>query len=170
MRAFPNVGNDLRRQFLANLSTSAPLKSYVKDRAAKANALAVTEAAARASAQAAAQAATEKDRRDFDAAVRSYRAATLKPSLPEQARKYKVQAEDAINEKDFNAADGLFRKALAIAPWWPEGHFNLALVLGETGDPSGAIVEMKRYLSLVPNAPDARDAQDKIYAWERKTE
>jgi hypothetical protein len=27
---------------------------------------------------------------------------------------------------------------------------------------------MKRYLALVPDAPDARAAQDKIYDWERK--
>ena len=25
---------------------------------------------------------------------------------------------------------------------------------------------MKKYLTLVPNAPNARAAQDKIYAWE----
>jgi hypothetical protein len=31
-----------------------------------------------------------------------------------------------------------------------------------------AIIEMKRYLMLVPDAPNARALQDKIYNWERK--
>jgi hypothetical protein len=36
-------------------------------------------------------------------------------------------------------------------------------------DYPGAIIEMKRYLTLVPDAPNARALQDKIYDWERKT-
>jgi hypothetical protein len=37
-----------------------------------------------------------------------------------------------------------------------------------TADFKGAILEMKRYLLLVPNAPNARAAQDMIYKWERR--
>jgi hypothetical protein len=55
---------------------------------------------------------------------------------------------------------------LDIAPWWPEGHFNRALIMGETKKYWDAMREMKRYLLLVPDAPDARAAQDKIYQWE----
>jgi tetratricopeptide (TPR) repeat protein len=111
--------------------------------------------------------AVQKEQQDFDAALKTYRAAKTKPALPEEARKYKVQAEAAIRDQDFTSAAGLFKKALVVAPWWPEGYFNLALVLGETGSRAQAAVEMKRYLQLVPNAPDAREAQDKIYEWER---
>jgi tetratricopeptide (TPR) repeat protein len=138
----------------------------------KADAAAQAAAQERAAAEAqaavkSAQDAAEKDRRDFDAALPAYRAAKVKPPLPETARKYKVQAEAAIQDKDFNGAAGLLRQALKIAPWWPEGRYNLALVLGETGGRAEAAVEMKRYLALVPDAPDAREAQDKIYVWER---
>jgi formylglycine-generating enzyme required for sulfatase activity len=102
----------------------------------------------------------------FQQVVANYRAANPKPQLPEEARKYKVQAEFAVQGKQFANAADLYGKALEIAPWWPEGHFNRALILGETKKYWDAMREMKRYLLLVPDAPDARAAQDKIYQWE----
>lgn len=102
----------------------------------------------------------------FQEHARRYREAPVKPLLPEDVRRYKVQAEHAIASKRFDDATERYEQALRLAPWWPEGHFNRALLLGELGRHQEAIVEMKRYLALVPNAPDARAAQDKIYAWE----
>ena len=104
----------------------------------------------------------------FVKAAKDYHDAATKPTIPEEARKFKVQAEQSVGDKKFDAAAELYGKALAIAPWWPEGHFNRAIVLGENRYYQGAMREMKRYLILVPNAPDARAAQDKIYAWELK--
>jgi len=104
----------------------------------------------------------------FQEALRAYRTAAVKPQLSEAARQFMVQAEGAVRDKDYQEAADLYELALALAPWWPEGHFNLALVLAETDDPDRAIIEMNRYLALVPTAPDARAAQDKIYDWQRK--
>lgn len=104
----------------------------------------------------------------FQEALRGYQKAAVKPQLPETARQFMVQAEGAVRDKEYQDAADLYERALAITPWWPEGHFNLALVLSETDDFDRAIVEMNRYLALVPNAPDARAAQDKIYDWQRK--
>jgi len=104
----------------------------------------------------------------FQTALRAYQKTAIKPSLPETARRFMVQAGDAVREKKFDDAADLYNQALNIAPLWPEGHFNRALVLGETGNYESAAREMKRYLLLVPNAPNARAAQDKIYTWERK--
>ena len=94
--------------------------------------------------------------------------ATIKFVFSEDARKYKVQAEGAVRDKKFNDAANLYGEALKVAPWWPEGHFNRALVLSETGDYDTAMREMKHYLQLAPDAPNARAAQDKIYDWERR--
>jgi tetratricopeptide (TPR) repeat protein len=102
----------------------------------------------------------------FQEVAASYRAANPQPRLPEDAHKFKVQAEFAVQEKQFDKAVELYGKALEIAPWWPEGHFNRALILGETEKYRDAMREMKRYLILMPDAPDARAAQDKIYQWE----
>ncbi|MBI3777669.1 MAG: ankyrin repeat domain-containing protein [Gammaproteobacteria bacterium] len=109
-----------------------------------------------------------QEKAKFEQAVQMYRTASTKPVFPEEARKYKVQAEAAVRDRQFKQAADAYRKALDVAPWWPEGYFNRALVLSEIGDYKAAVREMKRYLILVPNAANARAAQDKIYDWEGK--
>lgn len=104
--------------------------------------------------------------KSFEAEAARYRSLTVKPALPEEARKYMVQAEAAVKRQSFGEAVERYRDALKIAPWWPEGHFNRALLLGEIGRYKEAIVSMKKYLMLVPGAADAQGAQDKIYEWE----
>jgi len=106
----------------------------------------------------------------FQEVVNQYKSANPKPVMPEMARKYKVQAEFAAQEKRFDKAIELYGKALEIVPWWPEGHFNLALALGEAKKYKQAMLEMNRYLLLAPEAPEARAAQDKIYQWESVAE
>jgi hypothetical protein len=103
---------------------------------------------------------------EFERQAQSYRDAAVKPVPGEDVRRYRVQAETAVSENRFQDAADLYAKALQIAPWWPEGHFNAALILGELHQYDNAIDHMRKYLALVPNAPDARAAQDKIYAWE----
>jgi tetratricopeptide (TPR) repeat protein len=89
-------------------------------------------------------------------------------SLPEEARKYKVQGDSAFKEKNFDGALDLYGKALGVAPWWSTGYYNRALLFGEDGSYQEAIAEMKKYLALKPPAVEARKAQDKIYVWESK--
>lgn len=102
----------------------------------------------------------------FQEIVAKYLASKPKPSLPEEARKFKVQAEFLVQEKQIDKAVLLYGKALDIAPWWPEGHFKLALLLAETKKYRDAMREMSRYLQLEPEGADARAAQDKLYQWE----
>jgi len=102
----------------------------------------------------------------FAEVARSYRVATVKPRLPEEAHKFKARAEYALNKKEFEVAVARYKEALDVAPWWPEGHFNRALILGELSRYRDAIREMKKYLMLVPDAPNARTARDNIYGWE----
>ena len=106
----------------------------------------------------------------FQAVAAQYRTANPKPQLPEEARRFKVKAEFAVQEKQLERAVELYGKALAIAPWWPEGHFNRALILSEIKKHREAMREMQRYLLLVPSASNARAAQDKIYQWEEVAE
>jgi formylglycine-generating enzyme required for sulfatase activity len=102
----------------------------------------------------------------FQEVVTKYLAAKPKPVLSEEAHKYKVQAEFMAQQQQAGKAIELYGKALNIAPWWPEGHYQLGLLLGETKKYRDALQEMKRYLMLSPDGPDARAAQDKIYQWE----
>lgn len=102
----------------------------------------------------------------FQAVVERLRRGGEIPAFPEEARKYKAQAEFAFERRQLEDAEALYGKALKLAPWWPEGRFNRALLLGELSRYEEAIREMKKYLVLAPAAPDARAAQDRIYQWE----
>jgi tetratricopeptide (TPR) repeat protein len=102
----------------------------------------------------------------FTEAAASYRAAEPKPAPTEQQRQREVQAESFVRNKQFLRAAETYQQALQETPAWPQGHFNFALVLESLGDYELAIEEMQRYLALVPDAQNARAAQDKIYEWE----
>lgn len=102
----------------------------------------------------------------FRDAATKYRALATKPALPEEVRRFKVQAEFLIAQKRYPEAIKLYADALKVAPWWPDGRFNRAMLLAETRRYREAIQEMGRFLALEPHAPDAREAQDNIYRWE----
>lgn len=91
-----------------------------------------------------------------------------KPELPENARRYGVQATTQTEQKHYNEALALFSQSLEAAPWWAEGHFNRALLFANQERYQDAVASMNHFLILAPNAPDARAAQDKIYEWELK--
>jgi tetratricopeptide (TPR) repeat protein len=107
-----------------------------------------------------------QDTAQFDEIAAKYRTAGAKPEFPEFARRFRVQAEAALRDKEFEDASDFYDEALKTAPWWPEGRFNRALILGELKEYREAAAEMKKYLALVPDAANARAAQDKIYEWE----
>jgi tetratricopeptide (TPR) repeat protein len=106
---------------------------------------------------------------EFKAIAPHYRQKAASP-LPEEARRHRVRAEAAFEDKRFEDAVELYAKALEISPWWAEGYFNQALLLAETGNHADAITSMRKYLILVPNSPEARAAQDKIYVWEDRAQ
>lgn len=109
----------------------------------------------------------QEDLEAFRARAAELRSKAAQP-VTEDSRRYRVQAESAVTEKRFEDAARRYRQAIDASPWWADGYFNLALVLGELGRAREAIIAMKKYLFLAPDAPDARDAQDKIYVWEDK--
>lgn len=102
----------------------------------------------------------------FEQVVRNYHEASVKPVLPEEAVKFKVQAELAVQQKRFDEAVDLFEQALLVAPWWPAGHYNRGLILGELKDYQDGIRELQNYLRLEPDAANARAVQLKVYQWE----
>jgi len=108
----------------------------------------------------------------FRKTVDSYRSASPKPTLPENANRLKTQAEASAHNHQYNDAVEAYAQALEIAPWWPEGHYNMALNLAEAKDHKNAIDydaavdEMQCYLMLEPEGSDAKAAQDKIQEWQ----
>jgi tetratricopeptide (TPR) repeat protein len=102
----------------------------------------------------------------FEAVVKEYRAGRAGPELPEAAKRFKVQAEFAVQEKRFDDAVSLYAKASDVAPWWPQGHYNRGLLLGELSAYTEAVRELQKYLKLEPGAPNAHAVQEQIYRWE----
>ncbi|MFZ5763151.1 MAG: tetratricopeptide repeat protein [Thermodesulfobacteriota bacterium] len=103
----------------------------------------------------------------FQAKAAQYRGLKVKPPVSEEQRRYIVQA-NALNErKEYAGAIDSYRKAIDVDPVsYPEAYFNLALLAAQMHRFEPAISYMKQYLLLVPEAKDARSAQDKIYEWE----
>jgi hypothetical protein len=104
----------------------------------------------------------------FKAEAAAWRALAVKPSMPDHAREHKVLAENAVREKNLTRARDEYEAALQIFPTWPEGQFNLALICGEAVDYGCAVEHMGNYLELVPDAPDAQGARDKLIIWRDK--
>lgn len=65
--------------------------------------------------------------------------------------------------RQFDKAVEQYRKALKIDPNFPNGHRNLGVVLAfDLNNKQEAVKELKRYLELAPQAPDAGAIREKI--------
>lgn len=105
----------------------------------------------------------------FKLLAEKYRAMKVKPTMPEEQRKYVVQANYYNGKKNYQEAIKLYKKAIDIdSTAYPGAYYNLALLFAQENSYEAAIFYMKEYLLLEPDAKDARAAQDKIYVWEAK--
>jgi hypothetical protein len=108
---------------------------------------------------------------EFKPKAAAWRQLAAKPEMPEEAHRHQVLAENAFQAKDVGKAISEYEAALHVFPYWPEGHYNLAMLGSEIGGRPGydiAVYNMKLYLELMPDAPDARVAKDSIIIWEDK--
>lgn len=109
----------------------------------------------------------EKELALFEPIAAEYRSLEVKPQMSEEQRKWIVQANAQSQQKQYLNAIDLYEKAIALDPVsYPAAYFNVALLWAQENAPLSAIHSMKHYLLLVPDASDARSAQDKIYEWE----
>jgi tetratricopeptide (TPR) repeat protein len=104
----------------------------------------------------------------FQQKLAAWRTGGYKVKLPPEAYPQKVLGENAFQEKDYIKAISEYKAALAIYPTWPDGQSNLAWLCGETSDFACAVQHMQNYLELVPDAPDAHAAKDKLIIWRDK--
>jgi hypothetical protein len=96
------------------------------------------------------------------------------PPIPEEAREHFARgAELARDAKspDYMKTECIeFGRAVLLAPWWPEARYNLALTLEAMGEYPSAIANLKLYRLFKLSDANAREAQTRIYALERKQE
>ncbi|HOX07640.1 MAG TPA: hypothetical protein PK280_14670 [Planctomycetota bacterium] len=103
--------------------------------------------------------------REFLDRAAAWRALEKKPALPEEARRFRVLAEDAVRGEKLPEALDYFEKGLAACPLWPEGHYNCAVLCGQLGRFERALWHARRYLGFFP---DDRALKDRMYVWEEK--
>jgi hypothetical protein len=90
----------------------------------------------------------------------------LKPTLPPLPARSAAEAQRCVENGQWHQAETNYSQALEQAPWWPEGHYNLALVTGALYWPSPrAVREMELYLALAPNGDSRNTAAEKLEAW-----
>jgi tetratricopeptide (TPR) repeat protein len=97
----------------------------------------------------------------------AYQKMTEKPEISEEQRKYFIQGNAMAEAMQVTKGIEFYNKAIAINPVaYPAGYYNLACMATLIDNYPLAVCSMKKYLMLMPDADDAREAQDKIYEWE----
>jgi len=104
----------------------------------------------------------------FRAAAMAWRGIAVKPPLPPNAERQRILAENAIKERQMDAAIEHYESGLEAQPLWPAGWFNLALLRAEQQDFGAAVDAMRHYLELAPDAADAPSARQQMIIWEDK--
>ncbi len=165
MVPFPNTHANFKSawttaltKFSAGLDGSEKLKVYVAS-------LQLPDSGTLASTSPARSRPVQSDR-EFAETAATYRAASPKPRITEEVWRLHLQAGVMIRGKRLIDAMRLYGEALKLAPWWPDGRWNRALLLGELKRYREAITEMNRFLQLEENASEAGSARDHIYQWE----
>jgi hypothetical protein len=102
----------------------------------------------------------------FGEVLAKYKHPAQRPPLPEDVRKFKIQAEFAVDQKKLADAINYYTQGVVGARWWADGYFNLALLHAEVKNFPEAIRVMKRFIALQEGTPDARRAMDMTYRWE----
>ncbi len=87
----------------------------------------------------------------------------LKPARPipgknTEARPLYARANEERNARHLPEAVVLYRSALKLDPSLYEAHYNLALVLASTADPSGALAACETALAIRPDSTETRYA------------
>jgi tetratricopeptide (TPR) repeat protein len=103
----------------------------------------------------------------FKPLAAQYVSLKMKPPVSEEQRKFIVQANLLNQKKEYFDAIRLYNKAIELdLTAYPVAYSNLALLYAQVNFFDYAILCMKKYLLLEPEAADARACQDKIYEWE----
>lgn len=107
----------------------------------------------------------EQTQRIMDKMAEVYRQVPLKPR-PSGFEKVAQAGEAYMRAREWVRAMDKYDTILTQAPWWPEGHYNMALILtAHYGLNTWAIREMEMYLKLAPAGKHAAAARARLAEW-----
>jgi hypothetical protein len=97
------------------------------------------------------------------------------PAVPEEANRAFVRGnvfqKEAKDTSGYELAIAAYRDALRVAPWWGDAYYNLAVALESARKFDEAISSIKLYMTSLPTGgAEVREAQNRIYAIEAKSE
>lgn len=98
----------------------------------------------------------------------SWRKMYVKPLLPDAVNRESLLAEDAVARKDLSSALEDYLAGVDTDPTWAQGWFNAALLYADRQDYDDAVFTMKHYLILLPDAPEAATAKEKVSLWQAR--
>lgn len=76
--------------------------------------------------------------------------------------------EQAETKADFSKAAKEFEEVIRYAPKWADGYYNLGFVQDKAGQYDESVRNLKKYLDLAPNNPDAEKVRTFMYKVEYK--
>ncbi len=95
-------------------------------------------------------------------------------SVPAEAQRYMLRGTEAVEmarkPADFAAAITEFSQAARLAPDWPDPYYNMGMVHHRLEKFEEAERNLKRYLELAPNAPDAAEVRTLLVKIEYRKE
>jgi len=104
-------------------------------------------------------------------------AASIKPApaIPEEANRAFVKGnvfqKEAKDASGYELAISAYRDVLRAAPWWGDAYYNLAVALESARKFDEAVASLKLFIASVQaGSAEAREAQNRIYAVEAKSE
>lgn len=95
-------------------------------------------------------------------------AGTARPAASDALHAEMVLGLNALDEKRLTDALDHYDAALSIEACEPDANKNAGLISAELQDWGSASDYMRRYLLLVPNAPDAAQMKNNIIVWDDK--
>lgn len=89
------------------------------------------------------------------------------PAMPAEARRHVVQGQYLLKQgASPSEAEAEMAQAVALAPWWADGYYNLGLLQAGENHYDDAVANLRLFLTAAPSSPRAQAAQDKIYEFE----
>lgn len=85
------------------------------------------------------------------------------PGLPDAAREHLIRVDYLIkNNRSADEIEAELRNVLTVAPWWPDGYFNLGLAQAAAGRYPEARRNLELYLVAAPAGPKGQAVRDKL--------
>jgi hypothetical protein len=86
------------------------------------------------------------------------------PAMPEKAREHLVRGQYLLGKGQSVAqVEREMLEAQRLAPWWPEGYYNLGILQYGQNKFDEATRNLRLFIAAAPADPRARAAQDKIF-------